>query len=691
MGGKHTPLFRACEMGHKDVIQTLIKGGARVDLVDQDGHSLLHWAALGGNADVCQILIENKINPNVQDYAGRTPLQCAAYGGYINCMAVLMENNADPNIQDKEGRTALHWSCNNGYLDAIKLLLDFAAFPNQMENNEERYTPLDYALLGERHEVIQFMLEHGALSIAAIQDIAAFKIQAVYKGYKVRKAFRDRKNLLMKHEQLRKDAAAKKREEEIKRREAEQQKGRLSPDSCRPQAPPHLPSTQSEPHSQSCAPSKQPPCSDTAQGPEQKACRQSPGRETPSRAPQKEQRLSPDFPRTGPRKPREKAREHSKGRSACVHFSPKEESDGNRRPGVSSVEKSRGETVGEQQCDKGKGSLKQPSCVRGAGPDEEGEDPSQATASLPQQDGHRKPSRQQDTAPKAKCASQKRRIQELRGGRRSPAGSSRPGSAKGEAVHAGQSPLHHRTPRNTVTQDKLARGTYSDLPESTEVLRSGVRKLGTSALSEDAQLSKETDPAPGLSGQSVNIDLLPVELRLQIIQRERSRKELFRKKNKAAAVIQRAWRSYQLRKHLSHLLYMKQLGTRDMDRWNRNCMALILHAWRKNLELKPSKAMAVSRTTKSPPKGSSATKLTRHSVLKQIYGSQEGKLRQPTRSSKAHAVLSLNSVSNLQCIHLLDNSGRSKNFSYNLQSANPSKNKTKLRLPMEENCLGTLQ
>lgn len=71
-------------------------------MVDQDGHSPLHWAALGGNADVCQILIENKINPNVQDYAGRTPLQCAAYGGYINCMVVLLENNADPNIQDKE-------------------------------------------------------------------------------------------------------------------------------------------------------------------------------------------------------------------------------------------------------------------------------------------------------------------------------------------------------------------------------------------------------------------------------------------------------------------------------------------------------------------------------------------------------------------------------------------------------------
>ncbi|KAM9851907.1 inversin [Aulostomus maculatus] len=218
---KHTPLFRACEMGHRDVILTLIKGSARVDLVDVDGHTALHWAALGGNAEVCQILMENGISPNVQDQAGRTPLQCAAYGGYITCMAILMENNADPNIQDKEGRTALHWSCNNGYLDAVKLLLGYNAFPNHMEHTEERYTPLDYALLGGHSEVTQFMLEHGALSIAAIQDIAAASIQAVYKGYTVRKAFRERKQLLMRHEQLRKDAA-KKREEEQRRREAVQ-------------------------------------------------------------------------------------------------------------------------------------------------------------------------------------------------------------------------------------------------------------------------------------------------------------------------------------------------------------------------------------------------------------------------------------------------------------------------------------
>lgn len=239
----------------------------------------------------------------------------------------------------------------------------------------------------------------------------------------------------------------------------------------------------------------------------------------------------------------EMSREPSKGRSACVHFSPEAGHDWNRCPGASSGEKCRGETVGEQHCDQGKGFGRQPSCVRAAGPEEKGEDPGRVAASLPQQDGHQKPCRRHDAAPKVKCASQKRRIQDLRGGRCSPAGSSRPGSAKGEVVHAGQSPLHHRTSRHKGTQDKLEGESYSDPPRRTEVLRPGARKAGPPTPSEDAQTPKATDPAPGpLSGQSVNIDLLPVELRLQIIQRERSRKELFRRKNKAAAVIQRAWR-----------------------------------------------------------------------------------------------------------------------------------------------------
>ena len=56
------------------------------------------------------------------------------------------------------------------------------AFPNYMEFSEERYTPLDYALLNSHHEVAQFMIENaGALSINGIRDIAASKIQVTVK------------------------------------------------------------------------------------------------------------------------------------------------------------------------------------------------------------------------------------------------------------------------------------------------------------------------------------------------------------------------------------------------------------------------------------------------------------------------------------------------------------------------------
>lgn len=39
---------------------------------------------------------------------------------------------------------------------------------------------LDYALMGEHHEVAQFMIEQGGLSITGIQDIAACKVQVRY-------------------------------------------------------------------------------------------------------------------------------------------------------------------------------------------------------------------------------------------------------------------------------------------------------------------------------------------------------------------------------------------------------------------------------------------------------------------------------------------------------------------------------
>uniref|UniRef100_A0A4X2JZB6 Inversin n=1 Tax=Vombatus ursinus TaxID=29139 RepID=A0A4X2JZB6_VOMUR len=681
-----TSFMWAAGKGSDDVLRTMLSlkldidinmtdkyggtGGARVDLVDQDGHSLLHWAALGGNADVCQILIENKINPNVQDYAGRTPLQCAAYGGYINCMALLMENNADPNIQDKEGRTALHWSCNNGYLDAIKLLLSFAAFPNQMENNEERYTPLDYALLGEHHEVIQFMLEHGALSIAAIQDIAAFKIQAVYKGYKVRKAFQDRKNLLMKHEQLRKDAAAKKREEESKRKEGEHQKGTLNHMKGRTQAQ-KLPEKRTPATRPPQPPSKptiipgKPPFSSNASPSRMGKNRGSPG-VSPDIANRKEQFPSTEKQGENHQRQKESTREHSKGKVPSVHFGPNER-DNEHKPQVA-ISKSEGEKSQESPSLRGKGVPRHASSSKARGAGEKLEDRTRTVAcsgepldriaamSLPNSNcpvGNLRHRKHRETVSRTKVYSMKRQSKELKGERCSPAGSSRPGSAKAEPSYPGNEASCHRGQRSRGADNEVVGRVCSGLPSKTGLARPGPNNTGMHPMPGDRLNSVKTKTANAgdrLSspvGQNFNIELLPLESRLMIIEKERTRKELFRKKNHAAAVIQRAWRSYQLRKKLSELCSARRRGEEGEDKWRQERATFLFQvAWKKQLNPKALKPVSSCKTTKSTSKSNSLIKQNKQTVLQQIYGcSQEGKVHHSMRPSSKPPLSAMHLIS----------------------------------------------
>ncbi|XP_027653709.2 inversin isoform X7 [Falco cherrug] len=710
---KHTPLFRACEMGHKEVIQTLIRGGARVDLVDQDGHSPLHWAALGGNADVCQILIENKINPNVQDYAGRTPLQCAAYGGYINCMVVLLENNADPNIQDKEGRTALHWLCNNGYLDAIKLLLGFDAFPNHMENSEERYTPLDYALLGEHHEVIQFMLEHGALSIAAIQDIAAFKIQAVYKGYKVRKAFQERKNLLMKHEQLRKDAAAKKREEESKRK-AKLQKGMQSVEQNRfqvQQNPTNREKTTSisqSPNKSIDTQNKRPLPLSASQIQPRRNSRGSP-KAFHNKVTPRESCLSGDPQSEGHKIRQDSLKKHIKTKSSCVHFHCGKAKEGTKvevKHQVAAATELDGEKHKEHTVEAmgtcARRSRRHTSSCRAASVGEKIRDPSQSSSgnrdhcegtavffcNVSCTGGIARSLKQCEASSKGKRHQQKSRNKEVNDERCSPAGSSRPGSAKTVFVSTRNDSMRAVEQTSKVGNNELAKKASPLLSAEAEPTRTVPRNPAACSPPDDSLNLEKTgvigsrnadDQLCSVAWQSTNIELIPLEIRMQIIEKERKRKELFRKKNYAATVIQRTWRSYQLRQELFQLLSAKRQCKEDEDKWRQETTAFFIQvAWKKQLNHSPLKSVPSCKNLKSINKSSSAIKTSKQSILKQIYGrSQEGKVCQPTRppSKLKLSDVQLVSVNNLQCVNLLENMGKSKQFSYNLRPTTAAKSK----------------
>lgn len=191
---QHTPLFRACEVGHSDIVKKLLQANASANLQDVDGRSPLHWAALGGFDLICLLLLEAGVKTDPVDKQGRTPLHCATYGGHLECMSLLLQRKVEVNAQDNEGITSLHWACSIGYLDAIRLLFQYNAFPNYMEADGDKLTPLDYALMsehtGEQHdEIIDTLVQHGALSVTSIKEMAAAVVQSCWKGFRARKRF----------------------------------------------------------------------------------------------------------------------------------------------------------------------------------------------------------------------------------------------------------------------------------------------------------------------------------------------------------------------------------------------------------------------------------------------------------------------------------------------------------------------
>ena len=69
-------------------------------------------------------------------------------------VAALVRMGASGDTQDSLGITSLHWAASKGVLAVVRVLVEEGrVFPNHTEYHEERYTPLDYAIMSEHHEV----------------------------------------------------------------------------------------------------------------------------------------------------------------------------------------------------------------------------------------------------------------------------------------------------------------------------------------------------------------------------------------------------------------------------------------------------------------------------------------------------------------------------------------------------------
>lgn len=74
----------------------------KVDDVDQDLWTPLHFACLKGNEEAAKVLLEKGANPSAQTRFGRTALHFASQISNHKLVRALLDYGADPHLKDKK-------------------------------------------------------------------------------------------------------------------------------------------------------------------------------------------------------------------------------------------------------------------------------------------------------------------------------------------------------------------------------------------------------------------------------------------------------------------------------------------------------------------------------------------------------------------------------------------------------------
>lgn len=98
-----------------DIVKVLLKKGANIDILDQEGKTILYLPIKYGYDEICSLLLDHdkkidNILVNLKDNNNNVPLHYAILFKNTFALTLLLEAGANPNITDNDGNNALHLS-----------------------------------------------------------------------------------------------------------------------------------------------------------------------------------------------------------------------------------------------------------------------------------------------------------------------------------------------------------------------------------------------------------------------------------------------------------------------------------------------------------------------------------------------------------------------------------------------------
>ncbi|XXH01493.1 hypothetical protein Hte_007853 [Hypoxylon texense] len=155
---RKTALHLAAQEGKTEVIRVLLDSGADASIkAISFGWTPIFYAVRYVHIEATQLLFNHSRNPFVVDDDGWTPLHLAALNGAVEIMKIFV--NADRGtleFQTDDKSTALHYAIE--YLDAVRWLLEQEVDVNAQNN--DGFTALMLAANGNHDSVVKEILKH---------------------------------------------------------------------------------------------------------------------------------------------------------------------------------------------------------------------------------------------------------------------------------------------------------------------------------------------------------------------------------------------------------------------------------------------------------------------------------------------------------------------------------------------------
>ncbi|RZF38203.1 hypothetical protein LSTR_LSTR005564 [Laodelphax striatellus] len=151
----NTALHEASWKGFSQMVATLCKVKANMNIKNYGGFAALHLCCQNGHNQSCRELLIYGCNPDLQNNYGDTPLHTSARYGHAGVTRILISAQCRVSDQNKNGDSALHIAAAMGRRKLTRILLEAAC--NKNIRNKQHETARDIAARKELTEILKII------------------------------------------------------------------------------------------------------------------------------------------------------------------------------------------------------------------------------------------------------------------------------------------------------------------------------------------------------------------------------------------------------------------------------------------------------------------------------------------------------------------------------------------------------